>query len=112
MMREIAIDTVKYIENQMQAVGESVKKFYSDIVNDLLPPDEEIAVECPIDKHADARFCKKTIQVYKERHVKADTKQTTKDSWNENVDTDASFAASYYRTSKSYASTSLRNSVK
>ncbi|KAL2328118.1 hypothetical protein Fmac_021545 [Flemingia macrophylla] len=105
-------DTVKYIENQMQAVGKSVKKFYSDIVDDLLPSDEEIDIEFPIDKLADARFGKKPFQVYKERHVKTDTNPTTKDSWNEHVDSDASFAASYYRTSKSYALTSLRNSSK
>lgn len=30
-------DTVKYVENQVQNVGESVKKFYSDVVEDLLP---------------------------------------------------------------------------
>ncbi|KAE9592981.1 hypothetical protein Lalb_Chr19g0134931 [Lupinus albus] len=31
-------DTVKYIENQMQAVGESVKKLYADVTRDLLLP--------------------------------------------------------------------------
>uniref|UniRef100_A0A7C8ZVA9 Uncharacterized protein n=1 Tax=Opuntia streptacantha TaxID=393608 RepID=A0A7C8ZVA9_OPUST len=31
-------DTVKYVENQMQTVGESVKRFYSDVMQDLLPP--------------------------------------------------------------------------
>ncbi|KAL2496815.1 uncharacterized protein Fot_40572 [Forsythia ovata] len=31
-------DTVKYMENQVQKVGVSVKKFYSEIMQDLLPP--------------------------------------------------------------------------
>ncbi|KAL2476681.1 Uncharacterized protein Adt_37417 [Abeliophyllum distichum] len=31
-------DSVKYMENQVQKVGVSVKKFYSEIMQDLLPP--------------------------------------------------------------------------
>ncbi|KAL7161823.1 hypothetical protein ACSBR2_042319 [Camellia fascicularis] len=31
-------NTVKYVENQVQTVGVSVKKFYSDVVQDLVPP--------------------------------------------------------------------------
>ncbi|KAK2638861.1 hypothetical protein Ddye_026656 [Dipteronia dyeriana] len=31
-------DTVKYVESHVQAVGESVKKFYSDVVQDFVPP--------------------------------------------------------------------------
>lgn len=31
-------DTVKYVENQMQTVGASVKRFYSDVMQDLLLP--------------------------------------------------------------------------
>ncbi|KAF7146225.1 hypothetical protein RHSIM_Rhsim04G0073900 [Rhododendron simsii] len=31
-------DTVKYVENQVQSVGATVKKFYSDVIQDLLPP--------------------------------------------------------------------------
>ena len=31
-------DTVKYVGNQLQNVGGSVKKFYSDVVQDVLPP--------------------------------------------------------------------------
>ena len=30
-------DAVKYLENRVQNVGDSVKKFYSDVVQDLLP---------------------------------------------------------------------------
>lgn len=107
-------DTVKYIENQMQAVGESVKKLYSDIIGDLVPLDEKASIELPIDK-GDAEFCKKPFQVYKERHVKADTKPTTENSRiDHGVDDDATLAASYDQTSEAGASSmsSLRNSVK
>lgn len=31
-------DTVKYVENQVQKVGVSVKKFYAEVMQDLLPP--------------------------------------------------------------------------
>ncbi|KVI02248.1 hypothetical protein Ccrd_019539 [Cynara cardunculus var. scolymus] len=31
-------DKVKYVESHMQTVGESVKKFYSGVVQDILPP--------------------------------------------------------------------------
>ncbi|XP_058208633.1 uncharacterized protein LOC131321738 isoform X2 [Rhododendron vialii] len=31
-------DTVKYVENQVQTVGATVKKFYSDVIQDLVPP--------------------------------------------------------------------------
>ncbi|KAI3457150.1 hypothetical protein Pfo_013813 [Paulownia fortunei] len=31
-------DTAKYVENQVQKVGVSVKKFYSEVMQDLLPP--------------------------------------------------------------------------
>ncbi|XP_059662710.1 uncharacterized protein LOC132308603 isoform X2 [Cornus florida] len=31
-------DTVKYVENQVQTVGESMKRFCSDVVQELLPP--------------------------------------------------------------------------
>ncbi|XP_042951103.1 uncharacterized protein LOC122283024 isoform X5 [Carya illinoinensis] len=31
-------DTVKYVENQLQTMGGSVKKFCSDVVQDVLPP--------------------------------------------------------------------------
>ncbi|KAL3821425.1 hypothetical protein ACJIZ3_007330 [Penstemon smallii] len=31
-------DTVKYVENKVQKVGVSVKKFYSEVMQDLLPP--------------------------------------------------------------------------
>ncbi|KAL9443863.1 hypothetical protein AB3S75_017108 [Citrus x aurantiifolia] len=34
----VSEDTVKYVENQMQTMGASVKRFCSDVVQDFLPP--------------------------------------------------------------------------
>ncbi|CAI9757061.1 unnamed protein product [Fraxinus pennsylvanica] len=35
-------ETVKYVENQVQYVGSGVKRFYSNVVQDILPPLEDI----------------------------------------------------------------------
>ncbi|CAH2059955.1 unnamed protein product [Thlaspi arvense] len=43
----IVQDTAKYVENQVQTVGNSVKKFCSDVVGDLLP-DDSVDSEKPI----------------------------------------------------------------
>ncbi|GAU22566.1 hypothetical protein TSUD_93340 [Trifolium subterraneum] len=72
-------DTVDYIETQIQTVGDSVKKLYSDIVGDLIPSiscilDEKEDSELPIDQHTDARFCKKPVQNSMERSATANTK--------------------------------------
>ncbi|XP_061350149.1 uncharacterized protein LOC133295346 isoform X2 [Gastrolobium bilobum] len=93
-------ETVKYIENQMQTVGESVKKIYSDVMQDLIPPsssdlDEKAAPELPKDQHSDAGLCKKSFQCSTKITTKADTKQTTKDSRiNNNIDRDVIHAGS------------------
>ncbi|ESW04894.1 hypothetical protein PHAVU_011G134500 [Phaseolus vulgaris] len=109
-------DTVKYIEDQMQAVGESVKKLYSDIVGDLLPPNEKVGIELSIDKHAEAGLCKKPFQVCNKRHVKKpDTKHTIEDSRiDHGVDNVATLATPYNGTSNADAwfMSSLRSSVK
>ncbi|KAK7405031.1 hypothetical protein VNO78_06179 [Psophocarpus tetragonolobus] len=106
-------DAVKYIENQMQAVGESVKKIYSDLVEDLLPPNKKVGIELPIDKHADSGFCKKPFYAYKERHVKVkpNIKQTTEDS---RIDHDVTLAASFKGIYEAHAlfMPSLRTPVK
>ncbi|KAL3849270.1 hypothetical protein ACJIZ3_011152 [Penstemon smallii] len=34
-------DSVKYVENQVQSVGVSVKRFYSNVVQDILPPSRD-----------------------------------------------------------------------
>ena len=78
----------------MQTVGESVKKIYSDVMQDLLPPssydlDETSAPELPIDQYADAGFSKKSFQGSKKITVKDDTNQMTEDSRiNHDVDND------------------------
>ncbi|CAK8577098.1 unnamed protein product [Lathyrus sativus] len=76
-------DTVEYIENQVQNVGESVKKLYSDIMRDLIPSiscildENDNDYEWPIDRRTDPRFGKKQVQTFMEGPAKANTKQTT-----------------------------------
>lgn len=78
-------DTVKYVENQVQTVGASVKKFYSDVVQDLLPPSEMdpvkvAASDLPSKQYADTRIYKKPKVSIKEEAVKADVKKKSEDS--------------------------------
>lgn len=80
----------------MQTVGESVKKIYSDIMQDLIPPascdlGEKVASELPIDQYTEAVFWKKKFQGSEKINVKADTKQTR---INHDVDYDVNHAAS------------------
>ncbi|XP_027346194.1 uncharacterized protein LOC113858004 [Abrus precatorius] len=89
-------DAVKYMKSQMQIVGKSVKKLYSDIMGDLLPPDEKEDTELPIDQYTNAGFCKKQFQFFKEKPVKDDIKQTTEDlRIDHDVDNEAIHTASY-----------------
>ncbi|RDX74220.1 hypothetical protein CR513_46062, partial [Mucuna pruriens] len=95
-------ETVKYIGNQMQTVGESVKKICSDVMQDLLPPssydlDGTSASELPIDQYTNGGFSKKSFQGSKKITVKADTNQLTEDSRiNHDVDNDVVHAESCY----------------
>ncbi|GLT30217.1 hypothetical protein SLA2020_050310 [Shorea laevis] len=78
-------DTVKYVENQVQTVGASVKKFYSEVMHDVmydfLPPcsmDPVKAVsasDLPTEK--DAGKYKKARIGLKEDTFKVDSKQQT-----------------------------------
>ncbi|CAN7006562.1 hypothetical protein IGI04_010204 [Brassica rapa subsp. trilocularis] len=43
----IVQDTAKYVESQVQTVGNSMKQFYSDVVQDLLP-DDSVVSEKPL----------------------------------------------------------------
>lgn len=57
-------DTVKYVEDQVHTVGASVKKFYSDVMQDFLPPSSIDPVKLsPIDlslnPYGDFCICKK-----------------------------------------------------
>ncbi|TKY48925.1 hypothetical protein E2542_SST26348 [Spatholobus suberectus] len=93
-------ETVKYIGNQMQTVGDSVKKICSDVMQDLLPPssydlDETSASELPIDQYTDAGFSEKSFQGSKKITVKDDANQITEDSRiNHDVDNDVIHAES------------------
>ncbi|VVB07553.1 unnamed protein product [Arabis nemorensis] len=44
----IVQDTAKYVENQVQTVGNSVKKFCSDVVQDLLPDESDVGSGKPL----------------------------------------------------------------
>ncbi|XP_057727322.1 uncharacterized protein LOC130943458 isoform X1 [Arachis stenosperma] len=78
-------DTVKYMEDQMQTVGENVKKIYAGVMKDLLPLslcdlDEKAVSELPIDHHTDDSSLEMTSQGSEKITVKADAKETAEDS--------------------------------
>lgn len=75
-------DTVKYVENQVQTVGESVKRFYSDVMEDLLPPsllDSEKVSDgsFSVKQNSDDRIYNKPNGNKKEKLVKVDFQQLT-----------------------------------
>ncbi|XP_043805875.1 uncharacterized protein LOC110629977 isoform X2 [Manihot esculenta] len=70
-------DTVKYVENQVQTVGSTVKKFYSDVMQDLLPPSSVDATkdgvyDLPLELYADVGIYMKPKVAMKEKHTKVD----------------------------------------
>ncbi|KAF8053358.1 hypothetical protein N665_1425s0010 [Sinapis alba] len=78
----IVQDTTKYVENQVQTVGNSMKKFCSDVVQDLLPDDStgsekplhvsmlhEYAPVCSFKKKRRESFSGKTRDVKQEQEV-------------------------------------------
>ncbi|KAF8084407.1 hypothetical protein N665_0719s0020 [Sinapis alba] len=78
----IVQDTAKYVENQVQTVGNSMKKFCSDVVQDLLPDDSvvsenplpvcllhEYAPVCSSKKKRRESFSRKTRDVKQEQEV-------------------------------------------
>ncbi|XAR72563.1 hypothetical protein NMG60_11019248 [Bertholletia excelsa] len=71
-------DTVKYVGNQVQTVGASVKKFYSDVMQDLLPPssvDPVKASDLSLNPYGDFGIHKKPKAI-KEDSVKDDKQGT------------------------------------
>ncbi|WJX74122.1 hypothetical protein P8452_57820 [Trifolium repens] len=64
-------ETVQYLENKIQTVGESVRNFYSDVMEDLIPPSS-----CS----SSAGISKKSFSVSKKVTAKTDTKRSTKNS--------------------------------
>lgn len=78
-------DTVNYVENQVQNVGESVKKFYSDVMQDLLPPSsfdpvKVPASDLPVERYSDVGIYKKPKLGIKRRSVRVGTEKLTEDS--------------------------------
>ncbi|XP_031393199.1 uncharacterized protein LOC116204954 isoform X1 [Punica granatum] len=78
-------DTVKYVENQVQTVGTSVKKFYSDVMEDLVPPTsldpgKVVTSEFILEQFNDVDICKKPKPVIKKEPLKVDIGQLRKRS--------------------------------
>ncbi|KAI9177113.1 hypothetical protein LWI28_011221 [Acer negundo] len=96
-------DTVKFVENQVQTVGASVKKFYSDVMQDILPPSSmdlvkgDAAFNMIAEKHHDVGIYKKPKVAMKEEAVKVANKPLTEDSQvTADMDKDASHGASFH----------------
>ncbi|RQP03633.1 hypothetical protein POPTR_019G089900v4 [Populus trichocarpa] len=74
IMRE---EAVKYVENQMQTVSNNVRKFYSDVMQDLCSPDSEdpangAVSKFPVDSGADVGIYMKPEDGMEEKCGKAD----------------------------------------
>ncbi|XP_068499997.1 uncharacterized protein [Phaseolus vulgaris] len=85
-------ETVKYLGNQMQTVGENVKKICSDVMQDFLPLpscdlDETSASELPTNQNTDAGFAENFFEGSKKITIKDGINRTTEDSrMNDDVD--------------------------
>ncbi|XP_050205573.1 uncharacterized protein LOC126655421 isoform X2 [Mercurialis annua] len=92
-------DTVKYVENQVQTVGSNVKKFYSDVMLDLLPPSSvdaaKLAVsDVPYDFYSDVGIYMKPKAGVKEKFGMVDDRvMSTEDPKisNKNLDNTPTF---------------------
>lgn len=78
-------DTVKYVENQVQTVGASVKKFYSDVVEDMLPPSslnpgKVTNSEFVLEQFNHVEVCKKPKPMIKKEPLRTDISQLQKRS--------------------------------
>uniref|UniRef100_A0A6N2MC66 Uncharacterized protein n=1 Tax=Salix viminalis TaxID=40686 RepID=A0A6N2MC66_SALVM len=79
-------EAVKYVENQMQTVSDNVRKFYSDVMQDLSSPDPEdpangAVSKLPVDLGADVGVHMKPDDGMKETCGKVDDmKQLIRDS--------------------------------
>ncbi|XP_010522128.1 PREDICTED: uncharacterized protein LOC104800859 isoform X2 [Tarenaya hassleriana] len=82
----IVQDTVKYVENQVQTVGATVKKFYSDVVQDFCPESSldsgkspppsmlhEYAPVCSFTKRKESTDGEEATDIQKEQLTKDDT---------------------------------------
>ncbi|KAJ0052517.1 hypothetical protein Pint_02399 [Pistacia integerrima] len=95
-------DTVKYVENQVQTVGASVKKFYSDVVQDLLPPSSMDLVkgaassDLPAEQYTDIGIYKKPKVSMKEEAVMVDHGQSDDSHATYDLDKAASHVPSFH----------------
>lgn len=69
----------------MEVVGASVKRFYSDVMQDLLPPselnDEKVAVcNSALEKYENVVICKKPVRGMKIERSKSDEEKSTENS--------------------------------
>ncbi|KAK6919174.1 hypothetical protein RJ641_017596 [Dillenia turbinata] len=80
-------DTMKYVESQVHTVGTSVKRFCSDVMQDLLPPSSveplkvdgaPFSLENDTDAELDFGLYKKPKVVLKEGHHRSDTKKCSR----------------------------------
>ena len=55
-------ETSKYVENQMNVVGTNVKKICAELIQDLLPPPDEMKFDCPIHWKCDCKDLEKLKQ--------------------------------------------------
>ncbi|XP_044466450.1 uncharacterized protein LOC123196468 isoform X2 [Mangifera indica] len=94
-------DTVKYVENQVQTVGASVKKFYADVVQDLTPPSMDLVKgaatsDLPIEQYTDIGIYKKPEASKKEETVMVDHRQSDDSHATFDLDKDASHVPSFH----------------
>ncbi|XWS28062.1 hypothetical protein CRYUN_Cryun25bG0033700 [Craigia yunnanensis] len=65
----ISGDTVKYVENQAQSVGKSMKRFYSDVMHDILPPLKHEGQGVALKGSATVDTCVKSNAAIEEDHI-------------------------------------------
>ncbi|KAK4794445.1 hypothetical protein SAY86_012439 [Trapa natans] len=74
-------DTAKYVENQVQSVGACVKKFYSDVMEDFLPPSHDpgkVKSFEMLEQFNDVEVCKKPKPLEVKEPLKVDITQLRK----------------------------------
>ncbi|XVF04318.1 hypothetical protein REPUB_Repub05bG0072300 [Reevesia pubescens] len=62
-------DTVKYVENQAQSVGKSMKRFYSDVIHDVLPPLKHVGQGMVLKRSATIDSYVKSKAAIEEDHI-------------------------------------------
>ncbi|XP_073224455.1 uncharacterized protein [Cicer arietinum] len=79
----------------MEIVGESVKKFYSDVMQEILPQSSFSAPVMSVEQYTGAGLTKKSFQASREITIRAYTEQSTENSSvNHDIGNDAVYAES------------------